>query len=111
MRQAGIAEAAKPTTSKEVVAETSDAPEVRKLSADLRQVPAPVRQAPVQQVPAPVRQAPVQQVPAPVRQAPAPAPAPAQQAPVAPPVITIDLGGRAPVVPQAPIAPKQLHIG
>lgn len=59
---------------------------------------APVRQAPVQQ--APVYQAPVQQ--APVQQAPAPAPAPG---------ITIDLGGRGPVVPQAPIAPKQLNFG
>lgn len=34
-----------------------------------------------------------------------------QQAPAPAPGLTIDLGGRAPVVPQAPIAPKQLHIG
>ena len=76
-----------------------------------QQAPAPAPQAPVQQAPAPVRQAPVQQAPAPVRQAPAPAPAPVQQAPAPAPGLTIDLGGRAPVVPQAPIAPKQLHIG
>lgn len=64
--------------------------------------PAPVRQAP----------APAWRAPAPVHQAPAPAPAPApvHQAP-APQGITIDLGGRGPVVPQAPILPKQLHLG
>ncbi len=128
--QAGLKEATKPKAP-EVKLER-DEPQKRELSseesapvqpapAEVRQAPtpAPVRQAPsypVQQAPAPVRQAPVQQAPAPapVRQAPvqqAPAPAPVQQAPAPAPGLTIDLGGRAPVVPQAPIAPKQLHIG
>ena len=39
------------------------------------------------------------------------APAPVQQAPAPAPGLTIDLGGRGAVTPQAPIAPKQLHIG
>ncbi len=62
--------------------------------------PAPRVQAPS---PAPFRPAPA---PAPYRPAPAPAPPPPPA-----PGITIDLGGRGNIVPQAPIAPKELRIG
>ena len=104
-QQAGIAEAAKPEPVKK--AEKED--DKRELSSttpqqDVAAAPAPAPAAPVQQAPAPVQSYPVQQ-------APAPAPAPVQQAPAPAPGITIDLGGRGPVIPQAPIAPKQLHIG
>lgn len=131
VKQAGLAEASSP--SREVKKDKDDNKDRRDLASVERAVdedraqesaPAPVQQqAPsqqVQQAPAPVRQAPVpiQQAPSyPVQQAPAPAPAPApvQQAPAPAPApepgITIDLGGRGAVVPQAPIAPKQLHIG
>jgi len=116
-KQAGLAKAVQPT--REVKKENE--PDERRESAPKVEI-APATQAPTQQVrshqPAPVQQSPsypVQQAPtypvqqAPVRQAPAPAPAPAPAA--TPQGITIDLGGRAPVVPQAPILPKQLHIG
>lgn len=126
-QQAGLAKAVQPT--REVKKEND--PDERRESAPKVEI-APAPQAPTQQVrspqPVPVQQSPsypVQQAPtypvqqAPVRQAPATAPAPAP-APAAAPApapaaapqgITIDLGGRAPVVPQAPILPKQLHIG
>lgn len=121
--QAGLAEASSP--EREVKKDDNEPDERRDLASVERSAPdsrgatAPAPSA-VQQAPAP---APVRQSPAPARQAPsypvqqapapAPAPAPVQQAPAPAPApgITIDLGGRAPVVPQAPIAPKQLHIG
>ena len=121
--QAGLAEASSP--EREVKKDDNEPDERRDLASVERSAPdsrgatAPAPSA-VQQAPAP---APVRRSPAPARQAPsypvqqapapAPAPAPVQQAPAPAPApgITIDLGGRAPVVPQAPIAPKQLHIG
>lgn len=118
-KQAGLAKAVQST--REVKGEKKR-DERRESASEVDTAPAP--QAPTQQVrspqPAPVQQAPsypVQQAPtypvqqAPVRQAPAPAPAPAPAQAATPQGITIDLGGRAPVVPQAPIAPKQLHFG
>lgn len=122
-KQPGLVEAATPTRD---VKQDDKGDEVRELadevSADqVPQAPAQRVQSPpsasVQRAPSPPAQQapsyPVQQAPAPIRQAPAPAPAPAQQAPAPAPApeITIDLGGRGPVVPQAPILPKQLHIG
>lgn len=116
-QQAGLAEAAKSEPVKK--AEKED--DKRELSSEASHedgpaASAPAPAAPVQQAPAPVQSYPVQQAPAPaqsypVQQAPAPAPAPVQQAPAPAPGLTIDLGGRGVVVPQAPIAPKQLHIG
>ena len=105
VKQAGVAEAVRP--AREVKREEKRE-ERRESGAEVNTAPAqPARAQRVSSPPpAPVQQSPshpVQQVP--VRQAPAPAPAAAPQG------ITIDLGGRAPVVPQAPIAPKQLHIG
>lgn len=81
--------------------------------SDRRAAPAAPAPAPVRAVPAP---APRAQAPTPVpyRPAPAPAPAPARApapAPAPQPGITIDLGGRGHIVPQAPILPKELHIG
>lgn len=119
--QAGLAEASSPEREvkkddnepderRDLASVERSAPDSRGATAPapsaVQQAPAP---APVRQSPAPARQAPSY----PVQQAPAPAPAPVQQAPADAPApgITIDLGGRAPVVPQAPIAPKQLHIG
>ena len=126
VKQAGVAKAVQPARE---VKEEEKRDEGRESASEVDT--APVRQAPTQQVrsaqPAPAQRAPsypvqrapsypVQQAPSyPVRQAPAPAPAPVPApapAPApAPQGITIDLGGRAPVVPQAPIPPKQLHIG
>ena len=126
--QAGLAEASSPEREvkkddnepderRDLASVERSAPDSRGATAPapsaVQQAPAP---APVRQSPAPARQAPsypVQQAPAPAPVQQAPAPAPVQQAPAPAPApgITIDLGGRAPVVPQAPIAPKQLHIG
>ena len=82
---------------------SSDLPERRAVQA-----PAPTP-GPRVQVPsaAPLRLAPA---PAPYRPAPAPPPPPPPPPPPAP-GITIDLGGRGNIVPQAPIAPKELRIG
>ena len=128
VKQAGVSEAIQPAREAKQD-DKRDEPQGPVADVDIapaQQVrspqPAPVQRAPsypVQQAPAPAP-APAQQAPAPApapaQQAPAPAPAPApvQQAPApapAPQGITIDLGGRGPVVPQAPILPKQLQLG
>lgn len=88
---------------------SSDRPPAPAPAAPAPAATPPVARVPVQ-VPAP---APYRPAPAPVApRAPAPAPAPPPPPPPAPaPPPVIDLGPRLPVVPQAPIAPKDIWIG